>query len=137
MIFRNNRVYFIKLKRDILFLIRCSPFFKIEYDICNRLLIDGLQLFAYNQILADILGIKVCDLNSKYQGFQITESFLSDDFISLWNKIVKLKLDTKHDNIVLDPSELYIYLPEVGRLKGHFIVYKQIYYQVASKFIIE
>lgn len=137
LLIKNDRIYFIKLDKEALLNVIRSPFFKVQYDIYNKFTIDGLNLFAHNKKLLDILHINYAILDQVSKGLQVTNLFLSDNFLSLWKKIILFKLDKTTNQLKLDCEELYIYLNGVGKVKGYFCVFKEVFYQKPSKFIIE
>lgn len=110
-------------------LLKYYPFFCLVYSYplssCN----SRLAYFSHNKLLLDLVQLSNVHLDGIKEGFEILSYIHSDNWVSLYQKMATMYLDKEAKKCKQEPSELYIKCKNGQLVPGHFILYKNMYFE--------
>ena len=132
----NNRCYHSRLSPKALLLTSKLPYFSLEYNLLGKSSTDGLKFLVHNYRFSDIIDLGTIGLSSNYEGFEFTSMIYSNDIITLYLKIIKLKITSSDTICKLEPNELYITNKFGTKIEGYFYLLKELYYEQETGLVL-
>lgn len=132
----NNRYYHSRLSPKVLLLISKLPYFGLEYNLLGKSSADGLKFLVHNYLFSDIIELGTIGLSSNYEGFEFTSMIYSNDIITLYLKIIKLKITSSDTICKLEPNDLYITKKCGTKIEGYFYLLRELYFEQETGLVL-
>ena len=132
-----GRVYYTKLCQQTKRYIKSQPHFIFLREISSESKGVEMTSFSHNKKIKNLIGLDCITQSEMLEGFEILSYILSDDWQSLYSKILSFIINYNQTTITLEHNEAYIMSKKFGPLSGNFILYKQIYEELPNNFMIE
>ena len=132
-----GRQYYTKFDISTVKDIRSKPFFLIHKDFSEKNFNNCLKWQCCNNLflkLTNELNLYTSGLEGGFEAFSV---IYSDDWMSLYEKLIDFSLNLKQISVQQRPEELEVMKKGGSHIPGYFTQYKQVYRENPDKFIIQ